>query len=282
MHILLHSPQVTYNTMRETWWRRKETKLVRKILDMKVCKNCNHQFELSFCNKCGQKAEVKRLNGKVMLEEVAHFFTHIEHAFIATSKKLLIHPGETANNYLQGQRKKYQPPLSYITIWVAVVFVVRGFIIKHYNYKVNHNPYINYNTDDSAFFYGHHSSIFIFIISIATSFVIYFIMSRPKYNFWEIIAVNFYYFGTYLILQLFLGDILLGIFFHVNIQSWQYGMICLVIGAFWSFWCIYQFHRNIRMKFFLIRLIVCAVLSDVTAYSIVVFGPALWLHIINK
>ena len=249
---------------------------------MKVCKNCHHHFDLSFCNKCGQKAEVERLNGKVMLEEVAHFFTHIEHTFISTSKKLLIKPGDTANNYLNGQRKKYQSPLSYITIWVALVFLTRSAIIQYYQYKVNHNPYVNYNTDESAIFYGHHSSIFIFIISIATSFVVYITMSRPKYNFWEIIAVNFYYFGTYLILQLFLGDILLGIFFHVNIQSWQYGMVCLLIGAIWSFWCMYQFHKKLKIKFFWLRLVVCALLSDVTAYSIVVFAPALWLHIFDK
>lgn len=55
---------------------------------MTTCKNCGHQFELEYCNNCGQKASVKRIELKWLLDELPHAIWHVEKGFLYNVKQL--------------------------------------------------------------------------------------------------------------------------------------------------------------------------------------------------
>lgn len=91
---------------------------------MTTCKNCGHQFELEYCNKCGQKASVKRIELKWLLDELPHAIWHIEKGFLYNVKQLFKRPGQSVNDFLEGKRKPFFNPLTYLVILMFINYIV--------------------------------------------------------------------------------------------------------------------------------------------------------------
>jgi hypothetical protein len=84
------------------------------------CKNCEAAIDSKFCSNCGQKAEIHRLTFAHVFHEFIHAFTHADKGFVLLVKNLLWRPGFVAKEYLDGKRKKYFNPLSFIVITSAI------------------------------------------------------------------------------------------------------------------------------------------------------------------
>ncbi|HEY6064396.1 MAG TPA: DUF3667 domain-containing protein, partial [Chitinophagaceae bacterium] len=87
---------------------------------MRHCKNCGEELHGTYCSHCGQKAREERITFRFIWTEAIHFFTHIEHGFLFTSWSMLVRPGATVKNFIEGKRKPYQSPVSYFLVWTAV------------------------------------------------------------------------------------------------------------------------------------------------------------------
>ena len=85
-----------------------------------VCKNCNASFEGKFCSNCGQPASIHRLTIRHFLHELFHAMTHADKGFLLLARELLIRPGYVAREYVDGKRKKYFNPLSFLVITAAI------------------------------------------------------------------------------------------------------------------------------------------------------------------
>ena len=103
-----------------------------------TCLNCNAEVNENYCSHCGQKVEVKRLTWHILGEEIFHFFTHIEKGFLTTTIQLVTHPGRLCKSYLDGKRKAYHKPVSFLLIWITLYlftfFLSRHFTHFEYNY----------------------------------------------------------------------------------------------------------------------------------------------------
>lgn len=91
------------------------------------CQNCGHTVEEVYCPHCGQKNTETR---QPFLHLVAHFaedLTHYDGAFWKTIKFLLFRPAYLTQQYLQGKRQAYVPPVklyifvSFITFFLPVI-----------------------------------------------------------------------------------------------------------------------------------------------------------------
>ena len=94
-----------------------------------TCLNCGHALHVSddFCPKCGQAAQVHRIDMHHILHDVVHAFLHADKGVIHLTKELARRPGLTVKAYVAGQRKRYFNPFSYLVISVAVsVFLVHN------------------------------------------------------------------------------------------------------------------------------------------------------------
>ena len=80
------------------------------------CKNCDQPLNGNFCANCGQKADIHRITFKHFLHEFFHAFTHTDKGILLLMKELVTRPGYVAREYLDGQRKKYFNPLSFLVI----------------------------------------------------------------------------------------------------------------------------------------------------------------------
>lgn len=86
-----------------------------------ICKNCAAIVETKFCPECGQKAELHRISIGHLLHDVIHAVTHADKGFLLLVKQLLIHPGTIAKEYVEGKRKKYFNPLTFLVISSAIL-----------------------------------------------------------------------------------------------------------------------------------------------------------------
>jgi hypothetical protein len=64
-----------------------------------VCLNCGHKYAGNFCNECGQKAKVKRLDWHYLVHEIPHSIFHIDKGFFFTLKEMIKHPGILIREY---------------------------------------------------------------------------------------------------------------------------------------------------------------------------------------
>ena len=55
-----------------------------------------------------------------ILHDLVHVFTHADKGFLFLTKELALRPGITAKAYLEGKRKQYFNPFSYLMLTIAV------------------------------------------------------------------------------------------------------------------------------------------------------------------
>lgn len=101
-----------------------------------ICKNCGHTFTGHYCNNCGEK--VYSSHDKSLLhiaEELLHFLTHFEGAFLTTLKTIVTKPGKFSLDYCNGIRKKYFKPVSLFLLLVILYLLFPKY--QGLNMKLN-------------------------------------------------------------------------------------------------------------------------------------------------
>ncbi len=83
------------------------------------CICCQHTFEESFCNNCGQK-KYKRIDKKYIWDEIQYTFFHINKGFFYTILNVLKNPGKTAREFIDGNRVKHYKPISLAFVLAGV------------------------------------------------------------------------------------------------------------------------------------------------------------------
>src|SRR5690242_19557317 len=97
---------------------------------MRVCKNCGAHVNGTYCSHCGQKITLERISFHYISHEVTHFFTHFEKGFAFTSWNMLAKPGKVVTEFVEGKRKKYQPPVSFFLIWITIYLLLLYVVQK--------------------------------------------------------------------------------------------------------------------------------------------------------
>ena len=245
---------------------------------MNTCLNCGHSYNGNFCSNCGQKADVKRITAAVLFEEILHFFTHLEKGFFRTSWNFIARPGSTSLNYLEGQRKKHQKPVSYFLVWTGLYIILHNLVINHYHYQLTEESFVQLNlTEQSNVLLRTHFTVFTIPILLVSAIVTYYVLARPRFNFTEVLALALYAGGTYF-MMLFFSDIILGVVFKVNTVSTNVFMWQTILSTFYNFWFSYDIFRRVGLRFFVLRLIIVAFLIALIGLAMLSYLPMLWIY----
>jgi hypothetical protein len=129
-----------------------------------TCLNCGAELTSKYCPDCGQKASVDRLTWHHLFEEAVHFFTHIEKGFLRTTRELIAKPGAVHKNFLDGKRKAYHKPVSFLLIWVAVFLLVSALTKRFGSFdKEASSSFLNIGLELEAMIHKYQSLIEILI-----------------------------------------------------------------------------------------------------------------------
>src|SRR5687768_667321 len=163
---------------------------------MATCLNCGTFVTDNFCPKCGQKKEVERLTWHSLVEEIFHFFSHIEKGFLYTSYRLLIRPDKVIGEYLEGKRKKYFKPITLYLIWVAIHLLAYQLITDLMDYENLRTGGFLLQGGKTQAFIVKNSKLFGLLQWPILSFFVWLIVSRPNLNFIETLVALIYVFAA--------------------------------------------------------------------------------------
>ena len=188
-----------------------------------------------------------------MGEEIIHFFTHIEHGFLRTTKDLLTKPGAVQKGYLDGRRKIYHKPVSFLLIWVAIFLLVSGLTNRFGSFdKSFSSTFIsgNINIDDMIFKY---TALIEILILPFTALNVWLQIIHPKLSYLEVLVTGFYRFA---VLYIFLSvQYTVCLIFGVNPQAASSIYSIAIIYTGWSVYVFYDFFKQYNVKWLVIRII---------------------------
>ncbi len=186
---------------------------------MKHCKNCGQSLHGSFCSHCGQKAKIDRITLSYIYHEIFHFFSHIEKGFLFTSFQMIKNPGITVKNFIEGKRKKYQPPISYFLVWTTLYILFLYWLEKVFgeNRVIEYKEY--FGPSATTNYAISHLSIVLTIIIPFQALYLYLLVTRTVFNYFESMAAVIYSMGTIILLQFLFAVIALLIYTVASVPA---------------------------------------------------------------
>jgi len=152
-----------------------------------------------------------------LVHELIHFFTHIEKGFLFTTKQLVLSPGKTVFEFIEGKRKKYFSPVSYFLVWITIYALLLYWFQKVFgeNRVIDYQQYFG---DKASTEYAiTHLALVLTIVIPFQGLYLYLLFTKVRYNYFETIVIAIYCLGTIIFFQLLFALISLGYFSITNI-----------------------------------------------------------------
>ncbi len=224
------------------------------------CKNCNSVVKDNYCGHCGQAAATDRINVHYLLHEVQHSLLHVDKGILYTIKKLLLNPGKTIKDYLDGKRVIHFKPFA-LVILLGGIYGFFTFFFEVYpesevidtspdsSIKIN-----NYSKLMLDWIYSHYSLVMLSIIpfSALSSFLIF---RKSGYNYIEHLVIYSYITGIQILILLVSYPI------YYSIPSLSVYCIIFAINYSYNIWVLAQLFKKTSW----INVILKAVLSIIFA-----------------
>jgi hypothetical protein len=208
---------------------------------MVTCINCNHNFEGSFCNNCGQHAQTKKIKMHDILHDIQHGLFHFDNGIFFTIRQLITRPGFAIREFVEGKRVKYFKPFAF----AVVMATVYGLLFHQIANQLADIQPVSYADSLSETYlrimrwiFDHFAISNLFLI-VLTSISTYIVFRKSGYGFAEVLVLNTYYRGTILIFNM-VAMLMRFILWNSDIgYSYEIGM--QLVDFLFMYWCYKQF-----------------------------------------
>lgn len=98
------------------------------------CKNCQTDLleNFKFCNACGAKVVTQRITAKNLLSDIFQNALGWDNKYFSTIRSLILKPGILLREYLDGTRKKYVNPFTFLVIGMTLAIFTFNFFDERY------------------------------------------------------------------------------------------------------------------------------------------------------
>ena len=212
------------------------------------CKNCEHNFQGRFCNNCGQKSSVSRVDYKYLIEEISDSIIQMNQGFLYTFKELTIRPGKSIREFLEGKRKQHFKPLGYLVltstlyVFLTIIFdlnnptedFVTGFQNDMSEMEAGQESTTLTILEWLAKNYGYTLFLILPIFSLAS----YLAFIKSQYNYFEHLILNAYITGHQMIVYLLMS---------VVVVKDNFTEVLPFVGSMaFNFWAYYHFFHEMK------------------------------------
>ena len=209
-----------------------------------TCKNCGEEISGNYCSNCGQKTKIDRINAKYILSEIPNTFFQIDAGLFFTIKEFFIRPGNSIREYLEGKRKNYIRPISYVLLLSTFYALVANLVSEttflgevvlgmlEGGTSSGSDPFLSSVLTWIAENHAYSTVLFLpfFSISSLISF------KKYEYNFFEHFVINAYITGQQAIIYSFFVLVQ----YIGNIDFYYYPIISLSLSNGFAFWTFIQ------------------------------------------
>ena len=215
------------------------------------CKNCHTDLEEhdDYCKNCGGKVIRNRLTFKNLFEHLSETFFNYDNKLLRTFIKLFSNPEDVIGNYIDGVRKKYVNPISYLGIALTLTGIII-YLMKKSKLEVNYDIFNqgmnqNYMTKIQSLTTEYASLIFISYIPLLVA-ASWLILKKRNYNITER-TVAF----TYLMAQYSITSIIPSIFILIiRPQAYMsYSLFALIFLILYLLWSLFRISKIKGLNF---------------------------------
>ncbi|MBC3832315.1 DUF3667 domain-containing protein [Undibacterium amnicola] len=157
------------------------------------CKNCDTFLVGNFCSSCGQKADTHRITFAHFLYEFFHALTHTDRGILLLMKALILRPGDVAKEYLDGKRKKYFNPLTFIII-ISSIYAFLSYKTGYFEALSGFDRQIKVEgevyTESMQLMLENRKILNLFLMPVLVSFLSWIFFRKQKTNMAENIVLN--------------------------------------------------------------------------------------------
>ena len=239
-----------------------------------VCKNCGQRFDGTFCNYCGQKSSVRRIDSTYIIDEVTSNLFQVNRGLFYTIKELTVRPGKSINAFLAGKRKQHVKPLSYVLLTSALYVLTAHFLGLNTFSQDFTEGFTSGVTDEG----NEAASVILSILNWLTnnhtysvlltlplfSTASYLAFKRSSYNFFEHLILNIYITGHQMLIYLLAS-------FAVTEGSMTEA-VPFMFGIAFNFWAFYQFFRTSRPFFRILRTVLTFIIFLLLIIAVMFIG----------
>lgn len=106
---------------------------------MAHCLNCNNALypKQNFCSSCGQKADTNKFTFRELLHQFLVTFASVEKGIWLLLKGTAIRPGQTAIEFVEGKRKRYYNPFTFLALVISLTLLTNGWFNYYDDVKID-------------------------------------------------------------------------------------------------------------------------------------------------
>lgn len=95
-----------------------------------LCPNCGAGIAAGhkFCPACGQKNRLPRITVSILVKDFLQYIFSAEKGILNLIKGLATRPGQVVTEFVEGKRKKYFNPFSFLAICIAFMVLMNSWI----------------------------------------------------------------------------------------------------------------------------------------------------------
>ncbi len=244
-----------------------------------ICKNCGNQFEGNYCNECGQKAKIHKINPHFILYDIQVGFFSVDRGVLYTIRQLFTRPGYAIKEYIDGKRVVHFRPFTLLVVLTTIQSLAFGYF--HFlpdelvpASEVNELSIAHVELKN---WLNHHLSLMV-------------LLSVPVYAAWSLLVFRDqrFNFSEYMVINAFIGSqrflIALAILPIVQFLGYNYARFHLIFIFFglvmfcWTYWQLFPGMNALKKM-------VQSVLVDVVTYfsyrPILAVLTVLWSRIVG-
>lgn len=210
-----------------------------KHQQLRSCLNCQSETAGAYCANCGQKASTHRYSLIHFMEhDLIHGVWHVDKGVLFTVKELILRPGDSVREFIQGKRVGFFSFVTLIILLLAISSLLAPYVQVHLadimppNSKQTFSAYENFATK-------YPKVIILILIPLYSSFS-YFWFKKAKLNYSEHLVLNSYKTAVELILAL-LFTIITIFYTHIPTLLIIYYVFVAMGGFLYSIWFYSQF-----------------------------------------
>lgn len=215
-----------------------------------TCKNCDARLRTDYlyCPACGAKVIRNRITIKNLWTDFLERYFNLDNTFIRTVVHLTTKPEVVIEGYLQGIRRKYLNPISYMGIAITLSGLIVFLMVKSgdaMNFDMlNNNVSTRYQEKLMDFILDYQALIFLLFVPMMT-IAGWLCFDQKRYNFAERTIIFMYSLGHYSII-IFLPSILLLLF--IPEQYVNFSLIAMPLMMAYTTYVIVRISKSRGVK----------------------------------